>query len=233
MKALKAILMSTLLAHAVPAVAGENMVVVELFTSQGCSSCPPADALMHKLVAKDHVIALSLHVDYWDYIGWKDRFADPAFSKRQKAYAAQGGRNMVYTPQMIVNGQDQVVGAHAMELSDLIMMHADRPSMAEVALERDGGILRVGLLPLASSAGGDFVVELMRYTEQRSVDITRGENAGRHLTYLHVVDHWETVGQWDGRSAEQIEVPIEGDRPVVILIQERGPGAIVAAAQLR
>ncbi len=232
MNAIKAILMSALLAQAAPAVAGENVVVVELFTSQGCSSCPPADALMHKLVAKDYVIALSLHVDYWDYIGWKDRFADPAYTRRQKDYAVAGGRNMVYTPQMIVNGADQVVGAHAMELSDLIMAHRDQPSQVEVALERDGDLLQIGLLPLSGTEGGDFVIEVIRYTEERSVDITRGENAGRHLTYLHVVDHLEQVGTWNGDGALRLEVAIEGDRPVVVLVQERGPGRIVAAAAL-
>lgn len=232
MKAFKAILTSAFVACSAPAMAGENIVVVELFTSQGCSSCPPADALMHKLVAKDNVIALSLHVDYWDYIGWKDRFADPAYSRRQKDYAAAGGRNMVYTPQMIVNGQDQVVGARGMELSELIMSHRDRPSLAEVALDRDGDLLQIGLLPLAGSEGGDFVIELLRYSEERSVDITRGENAGRHLSYLHVVDHLERVGTWDGDGPARIEVSLEGDRPVVVLVQERGPGRIVAAAAL-
>jgi len=85
----------------------EPLVVVELFTSQGCSSCPPADALMIELVQRKDVIGLALHVDYWDYIGWKDEYGDPSFTRRQKGYAHRAGRKMVYTPQMIVNGQEE------------------------------------------------------------------------------------------------------------------------------
>ena len=219
-------------AVATPLRAGEKTVVVELFTSQGCSSCPPADALMEKLVAKDHVIALSLHVDYWDYIGWKDRFADPAYTARQKAYARSSGRNMVYTPQMIVNGIDQVVGAKPMELADVITAHAGAERRAEVMVERDGDRLRIGLLPLGEGRGGAYVLQLVRYTDERTVKITRGENAGQTITYLHVVDGWETIGDWDGVSVKSIEARIDGDRPAVILVQEQGPGQIIAAAEL-
>ena len=95
-------------------------VVVELYTSQGCSSCPPADALLEQLAARDDVIALSLHVDYWDYLGWQDAFANPAFTKRQRGYAARAGSSMIYTPQMVIGGRDHIVGTKGMELSDLI-----------------------------------------------------------------------------------------------------------------
>ena len=92
-----------------PAIAQDQPVVVELFTSQGCSSCPPADALLHELAARDDVVALAMHVDYWDYIGWKDVFGNPAHSARQRAYAKAGNRRMVYTPQMIVNGENRLL----------------------------------------------------------------------------------------------------------------------------
>ena len=232
MTLLPPIVLSAALAFAAPLWAGDKTVVVELFTSQGCSSCPPADALMEKLVRKDHVIALSLHVDYWDYIGWKDRFADPAFTARQKSYAHVSGRNMVYTPQMIINGTDQVVGARAMELADLIVAHASAERHAEVIASREGDVIRIGLLPLGDGLEGSYMLQLVRYTDARTVEIKKGENAGRTITYLHVVDGWETIGEWDGRSAMTLETRIEGERPAVILVQEQGPGPIVAAAEL-
>src|SRR6056297_2439763 len=115
-----ALLMAGLAGAALPqtraAMATSGPVVVELFTSQGCSSCPPADALLHDLAERGDVLALSLHVDYWDYIGWKDQFAQPAFTLRQKAYAVSGDRKMIYTPQMIVAGHVDVVGHKAMKV---------------------------------------------------------------------------------------------------------------------
>ena len=96
------------------------VVVVELFTSQGCSSCPPADALLDRLSSRNNVLALSLHVDYWDYIGWKDKFASPAHTARQQAYARAAGRRSVYTPQMIINGLDDVAGTAPMDVADMI-----------------------------------------------------------------------------------------------------------------
>ncbi|QEW20152.1 putative secreted protein [Marinibacterium anthonyi] len=232
MHVLKAIFLSAALVSGAPAWAGDTKVVVELFTSQGCSSCPPADALMERLAKKDHVIALALHVDYWDYIGWKDIFADPAYTARQKAYAHVAGRNMVYTPQMIVNGTDQVVGARAMELADLIVAHAGVAPRAQVMAKRDGDMLRVGVLPLGDGLDGKFLLQLVRYSDQHTVDITSGENAGRTISYFHVVDGWETIGDWDGRTPKTVEVQIVGDRPAVVLVQQDGPGPIVAAAEI-
>ena len=109
------------------------VVVVELFTSQGCSSCPPADALLERLSGRNDVIALSLHVDYWDYIGWKDKFASLAHTKRQQAYARAGGRRSVYTPQMIVNGLDDVAGTAPMDVVDMIDRHSRRQPVIELA----------------------------------------------------------------------------------------------------
>lgn len=212
--------------------AQERPVVVELFTSQGCSSCPPAEALMPKLAARDDVIPLALHVDYWDYIGWKDEFADPAYSRRQKAYAHAGGRHMVYTPQMIVNGVEDVVGAHAMELAELIAAHAARPSPVSLTLERDDGVLRIHADPVAGAAGGPYDIHLVRYTPRRESHITRGENAGRDLVHVNVVDGWSVLERWDGRGPLDVTAQLTDDRPAVVLVQQPGPGPIVAAARI-
>lgn len=231
---LASFLFAALMSLAAPLHATERPVVIELFTSQGCSSCPPADALLHELTKRDDVIALSLHVDYWDYIGWKDQFADPAFAERQRAYARAGGRRMIYTPQMIVNGQDSVVGVKPMKLNDLIRAHQNQPVVAEVEIEAaTGGEYTVRVMPSGggSSVGAD--VHLVRYSELRSADIKRGENAGRTIDYANVVEDWTHVGQWDGTSAREFTVELNGSGPGVILVQSRNNGRIKAAGIIR
>lgn len=212
-------------------VAQQAPVVVELFTSQGCSSCPPADKLMHDLAARDDVIALALHVDYWDYIGWKDQYADPANTRRQHAYAHEGGRKMVYTPQMIVNGQRDIVGTRSMELADLIAEERDRPLPATLKATRTGGTLRVEATGTGPVEPCD--VYLVRYDPERSIAITRGENAGRTLSYYNVVDNWQVIGRWDGRGPLRIDTQLTGDLPSVVLLQRPGPGRIMAAARVQ
>jgi len=209
------------------------LVVVELFTSQGCSSCPPADELMVDLARRSDVIGLALHVDYWDYIGWKDEYGDPAHTKRQKGYAHVAGRKMVYTPQMIVNGQEDVVGAHAMELAELIDRHKNIASGVSVTVAREDGSVVVGVKAVGDVAGegGPYDVYLVRYTPMRRAHITRGELAGHDLDYANIVDGWSVLGQWDGQAATEFRDEIGGDRPVVILVQKPGYGAILAAAR--
>lgn len=211
--------------------AQSSPVVVELFTSQGCSSCPPADALMHRLAERDDVIPLALHVDYWDYIGWKDEYARAEHTGRQKKYAALGGRNMIYTPQMIINGLDDVVGAKSMELSELIMRHKSLAATVVLSATRDGSALIIRAKPAAGAVTGPLDVQVVRYQENRQARITRGENAGKTLDYANVVDDWTIVGQWDGQGPMELRTPIDGDRPAVVLIQKVGPGAILAAAR--
>ena len=214
----------------------EPLVVVELFTSQGCSSCPPADALMIELARRDDVIGLALHVDYWDYIGWKDEYASPAYTQRQKAYARVAGRKMVYTPQMIVDGQDDVVGARATELDDLVGKHKNTPRNVTVTASRGDKAVVVRVQPHNTSGagaetGGRYDVHLVRYTPMLRTHITSGELAGRDLDYANTVDGWSLIGQWDGRGAVEMRAEIAGDRPAVVLVQRHGYGAIVAAAR--
>ncbi|MGB0903236.1 DUF1223 domain-containing protein, partial [Halocynthiibacter sp.] len=143
MRFLSALCTAAWLALSGTAQAQSQPVVIELFTSQGCSSCPPADALMHKLAARSDVIALSMHVDYWDYIGWKDEFGRAENTARQKAYAHAAGRRSVYTPQMIIGGVDSVVGTHPMDVADLVAKHAARQKDVVLKVARAGGKITI------------------------------------------------------------------------------------------
>ncbi|WGW03252.1 DUF1223 domain-containing protein [Tropicibacter oceani] len=211
--------------------AQDNPVVVELFTSQGCSSCPPADALLAELGQRDDVIPLALHVDYWDYIGWKDRFAKPGFTTRQKGYARAQGEKMVYTPQIIVNGVEDTVGSRPMKVAELIQKHAAHPAQVKLEVSRQGGQLVIRASSAHPMRPSD--IHIVRYQPRREIAILRGENAGNKFTYTHIVDDWKVAGRWDGQGTYETRVPIEGDQPVVVLVQEPRYGPIVAAARLR
>jgi len=227
--ALTALLWATLV---VPSHAQSNKVVVELFTSQGCSACPPADALLKELAHREDVIALALHVDYWDYIGWKDIFASPAHTARQKAYAVAAGRRSVYTPQMIVNGSDALMGAKGMALAEQIAAHANLPEQIDLTLTRTGDELRISATRAPDAPIRVMLVQLVRYTPERSVDITRGENAGHHLTYANVVSNLDIVAEWDGTAPLAMTTPMTGPDPAAVLVQYADHGPIIAAAQV-
>ncbi len=220
-------------AFASPLVAQDNPVVVELFTSQGCSSCPPADKMMRKLAKRDDVITLSMHVDYWDYIGWKDVFADPENAQRQRLYAQKYARSSVYTPQMVVNGQEDLIGTHAMELADLIAKHKATPQHVRVHATRNGSKVEVQVENTdGSKIDGPILVQLVRYTPLREIDVTRGENAGRRLKYTNVVDELSVIGRWNGKSSQKFTARLDDDSHAVVLVQRKGPGAIVGAARV-
>lgn len=214
-----------------PLVAGDSQVVVELFTSQGCSSCPAADAVLQDLAARDDVIALALHVDYWDYIGWKDDFARPGHAARQRAYAAASGRRMIYTPQMVVQGREDLVGVKTMELADLIMQYKSADPAIDLGATRQGGEVVVHLAPL-KGAKGPYDVQLVRYDPLRKAHITRGENSGLDIDYANVVTDWSTIGRWDGTAPAELRAPLTGDAPAAVLVQQAGTGPIAVAARL-
>lgn len=207
-------------------------VVVELFTSQGCSSCPPADALLAELAGREDVLALSLHVDYWDYIGWADVFARPAFTLRQKGYAKAAGQRMIYTPQMIVGGDTDVVGHKTMKVVDAIRKHLDRPATVAIEVGRDGDRYTVLLVPRQPGLG-PAVVQLVRYAPHKTVEITHGENAGRTLRYTNVVDHIRQVAEWSGAAPQKLELDIEGGDHAAVIVQKAPYGEVLAAARLR
>ena len=206
-------------------------VVVELFTSQGCSSCPPADALLTQLAGQPGVIALALHVDYWDYLGWQDSFANPAFSARQKAYARARGSRSIFTPQMMVQGYDSVIGHDAMRIRDKIAQHQATPPAASLGLRREGGVLWISIAP------GDTPVEpaevhVVRFIPSHEVSIEGGENAGQHITYSNIVSSWETVATWDGASAAELRYEGLDDAAVAVILQQGRVGPVLAAASL-
>ncbi|MFK7881174.1 DUF1223 domain-containing protein [Roseobacter sp.] len=207
-------------------------VVVELFTSQGCSSCPPADKLLHALTERDDVIALALHVDYWDYIGWKDEFADPRNADRQRAYATVAGRRSIYTPEMIINGVTDIVGAKPMEISKAIALHKEQPAVAKVSIRRKGDKIQIEAETLHRSAG-PMIVQIVRYKPSREARITRGENAGHTIVYANVTQDWKILGEWDGKKPLSMVTTAPGQDPVVVLIQAENMGPILAAAHIK
>ncbi|MFK8252849.1 DUF1223 domain-containing protein [Ancylobacter terrae] len=205
--------------------------VVELFTSQGCSSCPPADKLISDMTAKrPDVIALTLAVDYWDYLGWKDTLAKHGHSMRQKAYARLRGDGRMFTPQVVVNGVAMAVGSDGPAVETAVQSAV--PPSVPVALAVTEGKLAVGVG--AGSASGE--VWLCPLASSVTVAIGRGENEGKQVTYHNVVRRWVKLGDWNGAAA-QFETPVaafmaDGIDAVAVLVQ-RGtpgtPGAIVGA----
>ncbi|MCO8145378.1 DUF1223 domain-containing protein [Rhodovulum tesquicola] len=232
MRAFITVLISAWLAFSGTARAEGGPVVLELFTSQGCASCPPADALIAELAKREDVIPLALHVDYWDYIGWKDVFADPAFTRRQKAYARAAGQRSVYTPQIIVGGKDHVVGYSPMDVVRLIEAHRGAPSPVTLTMERQGDTVTIRARS-ETAFEEDVVLQVVRYRPSEEVEITRGENSGQRYVYTNIVDAWNAVARWDGALPLVVTVQIEGEQPIVALIQKAGPGRILAAARLR
>jgi hypothetical protein len=209
-----------------------NGVVVELFTSQGCSSCPSADALLAKLSADPRLIPLSLHVDYWDYLGWKDKFGSPQFTARQKAYAHFARDKMVYTPQVIVQGEHRMIGSKAAEVTAAIQAELDQVRPTQITLDRVGDTVIVQASAVGAGYGA-IRVQLVRFSAVENVVIERGENAGKTIAYHNVVKNWQVVGTWDGKGALNIEVPATGPAPLAVILQSEGPGEILAAATWR
>lgn len=206
-------------------------VVVELFTSQGCSSCPPADAMLAMLAGQSGVLPLSYHVDYWDYLGWADSFARPEFTARQEAYARAAGERSVYTPQLIIEGTDTAVALGPAQLMGLIDAHRLAPAMLNVQRQKQGDADLIELMP-QSDLGGMVEVSLIRFLPERSVEVRGGENEGRRMTYTNVVLGIERLARWDGaaplrlsvRAGEAEEGSFPDDTRHVILVQQDLPG---------
>jgi hypothetical protein len=211
---------------------------VELFTSQGCSSCPPADQLLGELAGRPDVIALSLPVDYWDYLGWKDTLAQAAFTARQRAYASGRGDKQVYTPQVIINGAKPIVGSDRARIETVIDKQSHAGALPiSVRITEANGAAAVEVGP-ASRETPAAEVWLLPVIKAREVAIGRGENKGRTITYVNVARNMVKLGDWSGRPA-RFDVPLtiarSGDAEAyVVLLQvsdDARPGAILGAAK--
>lgn len=220
---------------AAQSVQSQSKAVVELFTSQGCAQCPPADALLTSLAERDDVVALAYHVDYWDYIGWEDTFADPGFSDRQRGYAKSWGSSSVFTPQMVINGTEGVVGSRRDEVHDAVGT-AQLPLTLKV--EQHGDMLKVSVP--ADAGLSDANIWLVRYLDRADVAIASGENAGKNIIYTQVVTGRQMLGMWEATTGAQIKLPLgelqgtDGDNGglAILVQQERNglPGPILGAA---
>ena len=211
--------------------AADDIVMVELFTSQGCSSCPPADANLGRLTAEEGVLALSMHVDYWDYLGWKDTFARPEHTKRQIAYRDARGERVIYTPQMMVQGQFNVPGYKPDQIIEAIGSAQRLPRTANIAIKRDGGMLKA----VVTSKGDvtNCTIWVASYDHAHTVQIQRGENAGSKITYHNVVDKLMRVGSRDSDTVQEVALPQpEQGSGVAIWLQDNQTGRILSASYI-
>lgn len=208
--------------------------VVELFTSQGCSSCPPADHLLTSLARAPDVVALSLPIDYWDFIGWRDTLASPAFTARQKAYAMARGDGHVYTPQAVVDGLVDAVGSDRAQIERAIAQTKGRDGAMTVAMHlvESHGDLHIDVGSGPQTTAGVYVLRVAR---AKTVVISRGENSGRSMTYTNVVRAIHKIGEWTGaeKSFDLTELKGDDEGYVVLLQREAagGPSVILGAAK--
>jgi hypothetical protein len=218
--------------------AAQPRALLELFTSQGCSSCPPADKLLGDLAADPSLVALSVPVDYWDYLGWKDTLASPSHSARQRAYAHMLRNGEVYTPQIVVNGSMHVLGSDRAAVERTIALTDQKPAVMSlpVAISVDGNALTVKVESAENEhAAGE--VWLCPVARAVPVVIGRGENRGHTFTYHNVVRRWVKLGDWTG-AASSWNVPISEIKTddvdaAVVMVQEGSrdkPGIILGAA---
>jgi hypothetical protein len=218
----------------------EPRAVVELFTSQGCSSCPPADQVIGELAKDPSVIALSMPIDYWDYLGWKDTLADARFSARQQAYSRVRGDRGVYTPQVVVNGSAHLVGSDRAGIEGAIgdTRKADGVVMSvPVSMALAGKQITVSVASSKGPAAMHGEVWICSISKEVSISIGRGENRGREVTYHNVVRNLLKVGDWNG-SAGSWTVPLEnisrdGVDAAAVYVQDGNrdkPGPMLGAA---
>ncbi|MDX2258671.1 MAG: DUF1223 domain-containing protein [Hyphomicrobiaceae bacterium] len=211
--------------------------VVELFTSQGCSSCPPADSLMGRYAARGDVIALTFAVDYWDYLGWKDTLASPRYAERQRAYAKGRGDSSVYTPQAVINGRLHAVGSSGPDIDKAIQrLSLAQPMTVPIEVREDGLSLVIEAGEGAATPPGEpATIWLAVMQAEHKVEIARGENAGRSITYYNVVRELAPVGEWRGQATRitlaRDSVMWPGAKACAILLQQGLGGPILGAAR--
>lgn len=211
----------------------KSPVVVELYTSQGCSSCPPAKAFLGELATRPDVVALEFHVDYWDYIGWKDPFASPEYVKRQRSYSANMGERYVYTPQMVIQGQTHEVESKRYLVEKKIALIRDNAdSGPDITLKKVGDSVQVNVG--GEQGAGAYDIFFVTFDAKHTTKILRGENRGETLINTNVVRAFDRVGRWSGDPVE-LTVSLagkKGDGGCAVIVQKVNQGAIAAAALL-
>jgi hypothetical protein len=220
---------------------GAPLVVVELYTSQGCSSCPAADAFLGELLEmRDDILGLEFHVDYWDNLGWKDRFSSPESTARQRAYAKTLGLSYVYTPQMVIQGSANEVGSDKMAVLAAVESAHQRQAIhldIAVTANDDGGVDISIPAAAGADAGAPATVWLINFDRHFVTEITAGENNGRKMNNNHVVRGHKAVGTWTGAAlnisvgADQLAGAVSSDG-CAILVQSGKHGPIIGAAML-
>ena len=221
--------------------AGHGIAVVELFTSEGCSSCPPADRELARLAARAKadslpIFPLSFHVDYWNYLGWRDRFSDAGYSERQRGYGGLSAGGGTYTPQAVINGQAETVGSNASRIDGLVATALERDSRNQVTLEAKRGARAIEVSYRIEGERGARVLNLALVEPRAESRVERGENAGEHLAHVNVVRAFESRPLSAGSSGSaSLSVPPElATRPVgvVAYVQALAQGDVSGAAAL-
>jgi hypothetical protein len=210
--------------------AASRPAVVELFTSQGCSSCPPADALLGELARRPDVLALAFHVDYWDDLGWRDRFSLPAAVQRQRRYAQSLQLSTMFTPQAVINGRRSFVGTNRAGMVEFIDSEHDTVSVTASVIE--GNLL----IDLAARPAAPLDINVVAYLPEASTSIGRGENAGHVLHEFNVVRAFKPLGVWQGqaeRRALSVSVLPQDATRVAVLVQQPDQGTIVGATVIK
>ncbi|OKH87886.1 thioredoxin family protein [Thalassospira sp. TSL5-1] len=214
--------------------------VVELFTSEGCSSCPPADTVLRDISREtDNLLLLSFHVDYWNYLGWKDRFSEPAYTDRQRKYASFNHQNYVYTPQIIINGAGSIRATN----KDAILEAAlKKPSPLQswitITTDSTAGQKPGGIIHLAAPANAlphtPLKIWLLGFDRHASTEVDAGENAGLNLRHVNIVRELDDLGTWDGKPRDiPVRLEYECNGGIAVLLQEENGGPILSASMAR
>lgn len=207
-------------------------VVVELFTSQGCSSCPPAEALLVNLAADPSILPLTLHVDYWDYLGWKDPYSSAANTERQRNYSSYLGRNNVFTPQVMVDGSFSAVGSNSGEVNNAIAKARKQTHGAvSITPAPNGKALSVEVAQANLGLTSPASVLAFRFTRQTSTQVKTGENRGETLNTVNSVTSITRLGEWQEKPARfEVAAPTRADEGVAVIVQNTQTGQILASA---
>ncbi len=211
-------------------------VLVELFTSEGCSSCPPADALLERLdrsqpVSGAQIIVLSEHVDYWNHIGWADPYSSPASTARQEEYARRFRTQGPYTPQMVVDGRSEFVGSDA-RAAESAIRDAIRQTKTAIRIAESDGAAAVEVDPLPAGTAHKATVFAAYAADAGTQDVLRGENKGRRLHHVAIAKELKSIGMIDNRRPFQVRLPLQSGSRLIVFVQESGNGPVLASAML-